>query len=205
MGIFNRKKNTEQHSDSERLDENLRDDLSKAYDELMSGENNTEEETTDNQQSAVPAGDFEAELLKSKIRTFKEKKTQGALIEVMKMLEGRKFYLPSVSNMKEPLENVNGEVKLKKGAVLNPALLTSKDKKTYLPVFTDEKSMVQKSPSGIVIQYNISQCIGIVYNKKNPVTAIVINPFTENFIIGEELLKSVFKKIEDNNQTNTQN
>ncbi len=197
MGLFGKKKTEEVSRETERLDSEMRDELSKAYDELISGETKTDETEEDApKENTVDAADFENEVFKAKIRKFKEAKTQETLIDVIQLLAGRKFLLPSVSNMKNPFENKNGRPTLKKGAVLNPALLSSQDKKTYLPIFTDEDAMKQKSPSGVVLKFNFEQCVGIVYNKKNPVQAIVINPFTENFILSEELLKQVFKEVE---------
>ena len=199
MALFGKKKKEETTHETERLDSEMRDELSKAYDELMSGEAKTDETEEDApKENTVDAADFENEVFKAKIRKFKEAKTQETLIDVIQLLAGRKFLLPSVSNMKNPFENKNGKPVLKKGAVLNPALLSSQDKKTYLPIFTDNDAMKQKSPSGVVLQFNFEQCVGIVYNKKNPVQAIVINPFTENFILSEELLKQVFKEVDKN-------
>ena len=196
MGLFGKKKKEETTYETERLDSEMRDELSKAYDELMSGEAKTDEAEDAPKENTVDAADFENEVFKAKIRKFKEAKTQETLVDVIQLLAGRKFLLPSVSNMKNPFENKNGKPVLKKGAVLNPALLSSQDKKTYLPIFTDNDAMKQKSPSGVVLQFNFEQCVGIVCNKKNPVQAIVINPFTENFILSEELLKQVFKEVD---------
>jgi len=192
MAFFKRKKsekNTEKETNV--TNDALKEDISKAYDEIMA--KGTAEEKPE-QPQAVPTGNFESEVLKSKIKTFKEKKSQESLFDVIKLLPGRQFLIPSVSNMKEPFENVNGEVKLKKGAVLNPALLTGNDQKVFLPIFTDEQAMVQKSPSGAVLRFTFEQCVSIVYNQKNPVCAIVINPFTENMIFGEDLLRMAFKE-----------
>lgn len=197
MALFGKKKKEETVNEAERLDSETRDELSKAYDELMSGAAEHDEDAEDApKENTVDAADFENEVFKAKIRKFKEVKTQEALVDVIQLLAGRKFFLPAVSNMKNPFENKDGKPVLKKGAVLNPALLTSQDKKTYLPIFTDNDAMKQKSPSGVVLQFNFEQCVGIVYNKKNPVQAIAINPFTENLILSEELLKQVFKQVE---------
>ena len=206
MGLFSRKKKEEPENEKERLEENMRDDISKAYDELISGAAKTEKA------QSTPEGSGEkititadpnlgAEIIKLKIKMFKEKKTNEALTEVFKAVSGKKFLVPSVANMKEPLEMKDGALKLKAGVKLTPALLSS-NQTTYLPIFTDEKSIVQKAPSGINLQYNFEQCVGIVYNKKNPVKAIVINPFTENFIISEQLLKAVFKQVDKSNPEN---
>ncbi len=192
MAFFKRKKaenNIEKETNV--TNDALKEDISKAYDEIMA-KGTTEEKTE--QPQAMPTGNFESEVLKSKIKTFKEKKSQEALFDVIKLLPGRQFFIPSVSNMKEPFENVNGEMKLKQGAVLNPALLTGNDKKMFLPIFTDEQAMVQKSPSGVVLKFTFEQCVSVVYNQKNPVSAIVINPFTENMIFGEDLLRMAFKE-----------
>ena len=194
MGLFKKKKKEKVNEETIKHDDALRDDISKAYDEIMANGVGGEKTEEPPKQEPRPQGDFETEVFKSKIKNFKEKKTQEALIEVIKMLPGRRFLLPSVSNMKEPFENVNGEMKLKKGAVINPALLTAQDKKVFLPIFTDEQAMTQKSPSGIMLKFSFEQCVSIVYDEKNPVWAVAINPFTENMIIGEDLLKMVFKK-----------
>ena len=201
MGLFGNKKKNIKHDEQERLDEELRDDLSKAYDELVAGGTAKQDENVDEtpaEETASFAEDYGTEQFITKLKNFTENKTDEAFRELLMMLPGREFILPSVSNIKEPLENVNGEIRLKKGAALNPALLTAQNKKTYLPIFTDEKSMVQKSPSGIVLKFKFEQCLGIVYNQKNPVAGIVINPFTENFILTEELLRKVFKQVDKN-------
>lgn len=201
MGLFGNKKKEIKAAEQERLNEDLRDDLSKAYDELVSGAGKTDEpaeESAAENENISLAEDYSTEQFSSKLKAFSENKTDELFRELLLMLPGRMFNLPSVSNMKEPLENVNGEIRIKKGAEINPALLSAQNKKTYLPIFTDEKSMVQKSPSGIVLKFKFEQCLGIVYNKNNPVAGIVINPFTENFLLGEELLRKVFKQVDKN-------
>ncbi len=197
MGIFKKKEKQETRNNTVTENKELKDDISKAYDELVASVNNEASEETKEAQKENSLN-LEMELLKSKIGEFKEKKTQESLFDVLKMLPGKEFLLPSVSNVKEPFENVDGKMQLKNGAVLNPALLTAQDKKIFLPIFTDEKSMTQKSPSGIVLRFRFEQCIEIVMNKENPVGAMVINPFSENMILGEDLLKMAFKKTEKN-------
>lgn len=196
MGLFGKKKKNESKQETERLDNDMRGELSRAYDELISGGQKDEVAEETPQENTAKPEDFENEVFKAKIRKFKETKTQEALVDVIQLLAGRRFLLPSVSNVKSPFENKDGKLVLKKGAVINPALLSSQDKKTYLPIFTDEKAMVQKSPSGVVLNFRFEQCVGIVYNKNNPAQAIVINPFTENLILSEELLKQVFKEVD---------
>lgn len=197
MGIFKKKEKQETQNNTVTENKELKDDISKAYDELVASVNNEASEETKEAQKENSLN-LEMELLKSKIGEFKEKKTQESLFDVLKMLPGKEFLLPSVSNVKEPFENVDGKMQLKNGSVLNPALLTAQDKKIFLPIFTDEKSMTQKSPSGIVLRFRFEQCIEIVMNKENPVGAMVINPFSENMILGEDLLKMAFKKTEKN-------
>ncbi len=194
MGLFNRNSEAKEH-ESNKVNDALKDDISQAYDEIVNGGAKTKEEGNITPEAeSVDQGMFENEIFKSKVRDFKEKKTQEALLEVIKMLPKRQFLLPSACNMKEPFEKVGDKMQLKKGAVINPALLTSKDEKVFLPIFTDEEAMKQKSPSGIILKFTFEQCVSIVYNDKNPVWAVAINPFTENMIIGEDLLRMVFKE-----------
>lgn len=195
MAFFNKNKKNEVKENAEiKQNDALKDDISKAYDEIMAGGVGDAEAAEQLKQSEPQTGQpgFESEILKMKIREFKEKKTQESLTEVIKLLPKRIFLLPSVCNMKEPFENTDGELRLKKGAEISPALLNGQDNKVFLPVFTDEASMTQKSPSGVVLKLSMEQCVSVVYDKKNPVWAIVINPFTENMIIGEDLLRHVF-------------
>ena len=172
MAIFKKNKKEETKKVSTQEDNELKDEISKAYDEIMSG---NKEEKAEEQPQQAPKDDiaFENEVFKSKVKAFKQERNQQNLIAVLKMLSGRKFLLPSV---------------------FNPAFLTSSDKKVFLPIFTDEESMVQKSPSGVLLKLNFEQCVTVVYDEKNPVEAVVINPFTENMIIGIDLLKMVFKE-----------
>lgn len=193
MGLFNKKKKDTEASAPIMQDDALKDEISKAYDEIMAG---GAEETRGEQPAAAEnsaqIGDMSDELFKSRIQAFKAEHTQENLLAVIKMLPKRQFVLPSVSNMEEPVEKDGDKARLKEGAVLNPALLNSKDGKVFLPIFTSDKEMTQKSPSGIVLKLPFEQCVGIVYDEKNPVKAVVINPFTDNMIIGEELLRQVF-------------
>ena len=194
MAIFKKNKKEETKKVSTQEDNELKDEISKAYDEIMSG---NKEEKAEEQPQQAPKDDiaFENEVFKSKVKAFKQERNQQNLIAVLKMLSGRKFLLPSVCNVEDPFEKLeNGNVRLKEGTVFNPAFLTSSDKKVFLPIFTDEESMVQKSPSGVLLKLNFEQCVTVVYDEKNPVEAVVINPFTENMIIGIDLLKMVFKE-----------
>ena len=184
MAIFKKNKKEETKKVSTQEDNELKDEISKAYDEIMSG---NKEEKAEEQPQQAPKDDiaFENEVFKSKVKAFKQERNQQNLIAVLKMLSGRKFLLPSVCNVEDPFEKLeNGNVRLKEGTVFNPAFLTS----------TDEESMVQKSPSGVLLKLNFEQCVTVVYDEKNPVEAVVINPFTENMIIGIDLLKMVFKE-----------
>lgn len=190
MAFFKKKNKDTDKIEATNTDDAFKDSISQAYDELV---NKTVEPQ---REEAKPVSDnaFNNEVFKAKVREFKEKKTQESIVDVMKMLPGRRFLLPSASNIKEPFEKCGNEMKLKKDAVINPVLLSGPDGKLFLPIFTDEQSMTQKSPSGIILNFNFEQCVSIVYDKKNTVGAVVINPFTENMIIGEELLRMVFKE-----------
>lgn len=195
MAIFKRVNKNEDKK--EKIKDDLKDELSKAYDEIVSG---NDEKDNGAIPKAMDAKEFDNEVFKSKLREFKANKNQENLIAALKMLSGRHFLLPSVSNMEEPLVKSENGAKLKEGAVFNPAFLTSTDNKVFLPIFTDEKAMVQKSPSGVIMKLTFEQCVTIIFDEKNPVQSVVINPFTENMIIGIDLLKMIFKekKTEEN-------
>ena len=129
MAIFKKNKKEETKKVSTQEDNELKDEISKAYDEIMSG---NKEEKAEEQPQQAPKDDiaFENEVFKSKVKAFKQERNQQNLIAVLKMLSGRKFLLPSVCNVEDPFEKLeNGNVRLKEGTVFNPAFLTSSDKK----------------------------------------------------------------------------
>lgn len=200
MAIFKKNKKEEVTKNVSEADNKLKDEISKAYDDIMN-----EDKTHNADDTTEPAkkDDFDNEVFKSRIKAFKQEKNQQNLIAILKLLQGREFLLPSVSNMEEPLEKTENGVKLKQGASFNPALLTGGDNQVFLPVFTDEAAMTQKSPSGVVLKMKFEQCVTIVFDEKNPVGAVAINPFTENMVIGMDLLKMIFKekKQEDEKQS----
>lgn len=188
MGLFGKKKKTEASSASPKQSDALKEEISKAYDEIVSSSPEYENAPDTGSENTL----LDNDIFQSRIKMFKENKTQENLLAVMKMLPKRQFVVPSVSNMEEPFIKDGDSLKLREGAVLNPALLNSNDGKVFLPIFTDEKEMTQKSPSGILLRFSFEQCVSIVYDKKNPVWAVVINPFTDNMIMGEDLLKHMF-------------
>lgn len=197
MALFKKKKNDENIQETTENNEELRDIISDAYDDIM--KNGIHREETQKQENTVPAGgaDINNEIFEMNVRKFMKEQNQENLLAVLRMLPGRKFIVPSISNMKDSIERDGDKIKLKDGVVLNPALLTAKDGKVFVPVFTKEKEMVQKSPSGINLRMKFEQCVSMVFNDKNPIWAIVINPFTDNMILGEDLLKQMYVRADD--------
>lgn len=191
MAIFKKNKKEEITKNTTENDNKLKDEISKAYDDIMNADKTHNEE---NSVGSEKQNDFDNEVFKSRIKAFKQERNQQNLLAILKLLQGRVFLLPSVSNMEEPLEKTENGVKLKQGASFNPALLTGGDNQVFLPIFTDEAAMTQKSPSGVVLKMKFEQCVTIVFDEKNPVAAVTINPFTENMVIGMDLLKMIFKE-----------
>lgn len=195
MALFKKKKDNV--NEEVNKNEELRDMLSEAYDDIMKNgvqqDNNAEK--ADNSKNSAPV-DLSNEIFEMNVRKFQKEKNQENLLAVLRMLPGRKFIVPSISNMDESIERDGDKIKLKEGVVLNPALLTAKDGKVFIPLFTKEKEMVQKSPSGINLRMKFEQCVSMVFNDKNPIWAVVINPFTDNMIIGEDLLRQMFVPVE---------
>ena len=116
MAIFKKNKKEETKKVSTQEDNELKDEISKAYDEIMSG---NKEEKAEEQPQQAPKDDiaFENEVFKSKVKAFKQERNQQNLIAVLKMLSGRKFLLPSVCNVEDPFEKLeNGNVRLKDGS-----------------------------------------------------------------------------------------
>ena len=85
MGLFGNKKKNIKHDEQERLDEELRDDLSKAYDELVAGGTAKQEENVDEtpaEEATSFAEDYGTEQFITKLKNFTENKTDEAFREL---------------------------------------------------------------------------------------------------------------------------
>ena len=75
MAIFKKNKKEETKKVSTQEDNELKDEISKAYDEIMSG---NKEEKAEEQPQQAPKDDiaFENEVFKSKVKAFKQERNQ---------------------------------------------------------------------------------------------------------------------------------
>lgn len=104
-----------------------------------------------------------------------------------------KFLIPAKME-KRPDKDENGEP-LKKGKVrVNFCVITNPEKKSFLPVFTDEEEMAKgkyEDAEKVVIQYQDLE--HMVLASKGELSGIVINPHGEGFIIPVELIADLEK------------
>ena len=105
MAIFKKNKKEETKKVSTQEDNELKDEISKAYDEIMSG---NKEEKAEEQPQQAPKDDiaFENEVFKSKVKAFKQERNQQNLIAVLKMLSAESFCFRQYVMWKTRLKNL---------------------------------------------------------------------------------------------------
>lgn len=109
---------------------------------------------------------------------------------LMEKIRGARFIVPVTFPQDETLEAMQAEmartgqpVRLPKDARPIPVLIQNPNKENYLAVYTSLAQLPKEHHSNGVVEMNFEGCMNYVKNSKNPVIGVVINPFSNNFVI----------------------
>lgn len=106
-----------------------------------------------------------------------------------KVREGR-FIVPvtfpqdeTLAAMQAELARTGQPVRLPKDAKPIPVLIQNPNKESYLAVYTSVAQLPKEHHANGVIEMTFEACMSYAKNAKSPVFGVVINPFSNNFII----------------------
>ncbi|MDD7640883.1 MAG: SseB family protein [bacterium] len=116
--------------------------------------------------------------------------TQEQSAELMEKIRGARFIVPvtfpkdeTLAAMQEELARTGQPVRIPKDAKPIPILIQNPNKEQFLAVYTSFAQLPKEGNANGVIEMTFEVCMNYVKSSKVPVVGVVINPFSNNFII----------------------
>lgn len=89
----------------------------------------------------------------------------------------------TLAAMQKELSRTGQPVKLPKDAKPIPVLIQNPNKEQFLGVYTSLGQIPKDTKHNGVIEMKFDACLNYTKNSKTPVTGVVVNPFSHNFIL----------------------
>jgi hypothetical protein len=124
------------------------------------------------------------------LETYKTGMTPEQSSQLLSKMREAKFIVPVTFPEDETLEAMRSElsrtgqpVKLPKDARPIPVLIQNPNKEQYLAVYTSLQQIPKDAKHNGVIEMAFDACMNYAKNVKSPVFGVVVNPFSNNFIL----------------------
>ncbi len=109
---------------------------------------------------------------------------------LMEKMDAGRFLVPvnfpqdeTLAAMQEAQAKAGGPVPLPKGARPIPVLIQNAQSEQFLAIYTSPAQLRPDIKSTCVIEMPFQACMAYAKNPDNPVRGIVVNPFTDNFVM----------------------
>lgn len=149
-------------------------------------------------------------MLEAVVSRFNKKQNEENLIEVLAVLRDSNVWIPCnavmadedrnqiesmIKNNAGDIEKLVGEKINTKGAMrLIPDVLQSGDE-FYFPIFSTVEAMGEYGESFSKVQHSVLKAISMAKNNEKNISGLVLNAFTEPFILDKDLWNA-FEKME---------
>lgn len=124
------------------------------------------------------------------LETYKKGMTPEQSRELMGKMRDVRFIVPVTFPQDETLAAMQAEVartgqpvRLPKDAKPIPVLIQNPNKEQFLAVYTSLAQIPKDTKHNGVIEMTFEACMNYAKNAKSPVTGVVVNPFSNNFIV----------------------
>ena len=147
-------------------------------------------------------------VLKAAVKDFQEQSSKSKLLNILRILHSSYVWIPCSAVMsdkdnerfeammrehEEKGESAKGkEFEAKDPIRMVPSLLKNGEK-IYFPVFSSEAEMGEQAGQFSKLQKTFLETLPLARDKTKDITAIVLNPFTEPFLIGTDLFDDIEK------------
>jgi hypothetical protein len=128
--------------------------------------------------------------IEEKLEAYKSGMTPEQSSQLVEKMRQAKFIVPvtfpedeTLEAMKAELSRTGQPVKLPKDAKPIPVLIQNPKKEYFLAVYTSLQQLPKDAKHNGVIEMQFDGCMNYAKNAKSPVTGVVINPFSANFIV----------------------
>ncbi len=124
------------------------------------------------------------------LKDYKNSQTPEQSKELLEKMSGVRFIVPvtfpqdeTLAAMQAELARTGQPVRLPKDAKPIPVLIQNPNKEHFLAVYTSLAQIPKEHHANGVIEMAFEGCMNYVKNAKNPVRGVVVNPFSDNFMI----------------------
>ena len=171
-----------------------------------------EEEWEEKRKAALEDGS----LLKEKIGKYLETRTERDFLNIMPVLEDSWVYVPCTAIMsdadqkkiedmvlghKDDLEAIKGETFTSNDPIRFIPDILQKGDEFFFPVFTSEEEMGEYGNGFSKIAQHMQNVLVVAQNNEKKVSGIVINAFTEPFVVNAEMFPGLKKAAETEAET----
>lgn len=124
------------------------------------------------------------------LELYKKGMTPEQSGELVRRMRDLRFIVPvtfpqddTLAAMQAELAHTGQPVRLPKDAKPIPLLIQNPQKEQFLGLYTSLAQLPKDAKHSGVIEMTFDACMKYVKNEKNPVVGVVVNPFSNNFII----------------------
>ena len=132
------------------------------------------------------------------LEIYKKGMTPEQSNELVKEMHDVRFIVPvtfpqdeTLAAMQAELARTGQPVRLPKDAKPIPILIQNPNKEHFLAIYTSLVQLPKDAKHNGVIEMTFDACMNYVKNAKNPVVGVVVNPFSDNFIIKPRMEQQV--------------
>ncbi|MCM1154989.1 MAG: SseB family protein [Roseburia sp.] len=119
-------------------------------------------------------------ILETAAGEFVKDKSKESFVKVMELLEKAVLYLPAME--------------LPKDAKIMPCLLRKDNGEQAIPVFTSKEHIPEERKFPALLTMPYFTCVAMAIANKEKVQAIVLNPFTQNITVPQQMLEVAHKR-----------
>lgn len=135
------------------------------------------------------------------VKTFAADRNRDNMVQLMTVLERGIVFVPIITDAEmteERMEEVkkSGQFALPKGTKIQNHLLRAGDGSLIFPIFTTVEEITNQEMKRQVMMVPFYECAKVVVNSNGKIKAAVVNPFTDNVGVVEQLLKACVERRE---------
>ncbi len=139
-------------------------------------------------------------LLETAAGEFVKDRDKDSFVKVMELLEKAVVYLPALmpenldEETKKNITEGKSAAKLPKDAKITPCLLRKENGEQALPVFSSRQHIPEERRSPALLAMPFATCVAMAIANKEKVQAVVLNPFTQNITVPQQILEVALKR-----------
>lgn len=138
-------------------------------------------------------------ILEQAADTFIKEKTKDNFVRMMEELEKANILLPAMfpEEMDEETKamiRTGQSIKVSKDTKIAPFLLKKESGEQVLPVFSSGRHIPKERRSPALLNMPFLNCVNMALSNSDKISAVVLNPFTQNIVVGKEMLEVAHKR-----------